>query len=44
MMTGRKRVWHVCVEETVLFKVSKFFVRKGKMPAFMCEYMESKKV
>jgi hypothetical protein len=41
---GRKSVWHVCVEETVLFKVSKFFVRKSEMPAYMCEYMESKKV
>ena len=40
----RKSVWHVCVKETVLFKVSKFFVRKCKMPAYMCEYMESEKV
>ncbi len=44
MKLGRKSVWHVCVEKTVLFKVSKFFVSKGKMPAYMCEYMESKKV
>ena len=41
---GRKSVWHVKIEETVLFKVSKFFVSKGEMPAYMCEYMESKKV
>ena len=41
---GRKSVWYVSVEETVLFKVSKFFVTKGEMPAYMCEYMESKKV
>ena len=41
---GCKSVWHVCIEETVLFKVSKFFVRKGNMTANMCEYMESEKV
>ncbi len=41
---GCKSVWHVCIEETVLFKVSKFFFRKGKMTAYMCEYMESEKV
>ena len=53
---GGKSVWHMCIEETVLFKVSKFFVRKGEMPAYMCEsrkgempaymceYMESEKV
>jgi hypothetical protein len=41
---GRKTVWHVSVKETVLFKVSKFFVSKGEMPAYMCEYTESKKV
>ena len=41
---GRKSVWHVSIKETVLFKVSKFFVSKGEMPAYMCEYMESKKV
>jgi hypothetical protein len=26
---GRKSVWHVCSEETVLFKTSKFFVSKS---------------
>jgi len=41
---GGKSVRHMCVEETALFKVSKFFVRKGEMPAYMCEYMESEKV
>jgi hypothetical protein len=41
---GRKSIWHVSVEETVLFKVSKFFVSKGKMPVYMCEYMESEKL
>ena len=40
----RKSVWHMSIKETVLFKVSKFFVSKGKMPAYMCKYMESKKV
>ncbi len=41
---GCKSVWHVCVEETVLFKVIKFFVSKGEMPTYMCEYMESEKM
>jgi hypothetical protein len=41
---GRKSVWHVIVEETVNFKMCKFFVSKSKMPQYMCEYMESEKV
>jgi hypothetical protein len=41
---GRKSVWHVIAEETINFKMSKFFVSKGKMPTYMCEYMESEKV
>jgi hypothetical protein len=41
---GRKSVWHVIAEETVNFKMSKFFVSKGKMPTYMCEYMETEKV
>ena len=44
MKLYHKSVWHMSVKETVLFKVSQFFVSKGKMPAYMCEYMESKKV
>ncbi len=41
---GRKSVWHVITEEMVNFKMSKFFASKSKMPTYMCEYMESKKV
>ncbi len=41
---GRKSVWHVIAEETVNFKMNKFFVSKGKKPTYMCEYMESEKV
>jgi hypothetical protein len=41
---GRKSVWHVIAEEMVNFKTSKFYVSNGKMPIYMCEYMESEKV
>ncbi len=41
---GRKSVWHVIAEETVNFKMSKFFVTKSEMRIYMCEYMESEKV
>ena len=41
---GCKSVWHVIAEKTVNFKTSKFFMSKGEMPTYMCEYMESEKV
>jgi hypothetical protein len=41
---GLKSVWHVIAEETVIFKTSKFFVSKSKMPTYMWEFMESEKV
>jgi hypothetical protein len=41
---GRKSVWHVIAEETVNFKMSKFFVSKSEMPKYMCNYIESEKV
>jgi hypothetical protein len=41
---GRKSVWHVIAEETVNFKMSKFFVSKSEMSNYMCEVMESEKV
>ena len=44
MKLRRKSVWHMSIEETVLFKVSKFLLKKSEMPEYMCEYMESKKI
>jgi hypothetical protein len=41
---GRKSVWRVIAEETVNFKMSKFFLSKSEMLIYMCEYMESEKV
>jgi hypothetical protein len=35
----KKVVWHICVDELVGFKQSKFFTVKNKMPEYMCELM-----
>ena len=38
----KKGVRHICVDELVGFKRSKFFTAKSKMPEYMCELMHSK--
>jgi hypothetical protein len=38
----QKSVWHICVDELVGFKRSKFFVSKSKMPKHMCKLMQHK--
>ncbi len=40
---GRKTVWHITAEETVYFKISKFFMAKSNMPKDMCAFMQQEK-
>jgi hypothetical protein len=35
-------VWHICVDELVDLKWSKFFVAKSEIPEYMCELMKRK--